>query len=64
MEQGGNTVATTYASSDQWKRTRDYLEEQSVGHIAGAFPAAQSAIAMGDPSNCKFQKKIQSLNFF
>ena len=25
-------------------------------HIAGAFPAAQSAIAMADPSNCKFQK--------
>ena len=31
-------------------------------HIAGAFPAAQSAIAMGDPSNCKCQKTtFQSL---
>ena len=31
-------------------------------HIAGAPPAAQSVIAMGDPSNCKFQKKtFQSL---
>ena len=34
--------------------------EQSLGHIAGAFPAAQSAVAMGDPSNWRIKKNTFS----